>query len=205
MSKATKTILIILLVLTADQVLKIWIKTTFPLSTENNPAIYISNWFQIYFVENAGMAFGMEIFNKLFLTLFRIMAVGFIGYYLWLLLRRDTNMGFIACVALIFVGALGNIIDSVFYGVIFDSSAGQAAQIFPEGGGYAGWFHGKVVDMFYFPLFTFPAWLPFLGGEIFFSPVFNLADSAITVGAILILIFYRQFFKKEEKKQDVDI
>jgi signal peptidase II len=196
MSKGTKAILIVLLVLIADQALKIWIKTNFAL----HDSIRITDWFYIYFIENNGMAFGMEIFNKLFLTLFRIAAVGAIGYYVWLLTHRNANMGFIACVALIFAGALGNIIDSVFYGVIFDQSNGQIAQLFPAGGGYAGWFHGRVVDMFYFPLFTFPGWLPFLGGEVFFSPVFNIADSAISVGAVLILLFYHKNFIKEEKK-----
>jgi signal peptidase II len=194
MSKGTKTLLIILLILVADQVLKIWIKTGFVLGD----GIHITNWFQIHFIENNGMAFGMEIFNKLFLTLFRIVAVGFIGYYLWTLVRRDFNMGFIACVALIFAGAAGNIIDSVFYGVLFESSIGQVAQFLPEAGGYAGWFYGKVVDMFYFPLFTLPDWLPFMGGEIFFSPVFNLADSAISVGAVSLLIFYHKYFKTNE-------
>lgn len=194
MSKAAKTILIILGLLVADQVLKIWIKTHFAL----HDSIRITDWFYIYFIENNGMAFGMEIFNKLFLSLFRIVAVGAIGYYLWQLVRKNANMGFIACVALIFAGALGNIIDSVFYGVIFDHSNGQIAQLFPAGGGYADWFHGRVVDMFYFPLFTFPGWLPVLGGEVFFSPVFNIADSAISVGAVCILIFYHKMFIKEK-------
>ena len=197
MSKGIKATIIILLILIADQVLKIYIKTNFAL----HDSIHVADWFYIYFIENPGMAFGMEIFNKLFLTLFRIVAVSFIGYYLWMLVRKNANMGLIACVALIFAGAMGNIFDSVFYGVIFDHSAGQVAQIFPEGGGYAGWFHGKVVDMFYFPLFTFPDWLPFFGGGIFFSPVFNIADSAITVGAILILLFYHKSFIKEDKKE----
>ena len=146
------------------------------------------------------MAFGIEVIGKLFLSVFRIVSVGFIGYYLYQLIRKNYQFGFIACVSLVLAGAIGNIIDSVFYGVIFDHSFGQVATLFPENGGYAGWLHGKVVDMFYFPLIetTWPDWMPIWGGQefIFFRPIFNLADSAICVGVFLLLIFYRNTLSK---------
>ncbi|MDF9829065.1 signal peptidase II [Parabacteroides sp. PF5-6] len=200
--------LIIILLLLLDQLLKIWIKTHMQL----HESIEITSWFYIYFTENPGMAFGMEVMSKLFLTLFRIVAVIVIGYYLFTLVKKNFKMGYIACIALIFAGAVGNIIDSVFYGVIFDHSYGQVATFMPEGGGYATWLHGKVVDMFYFPLIetTFPDWLPIWGGDefIFFRPIFNLADSAICVGVFLLLLFYRrtlsESLSKEDKKQEVE-
>lgn len=152
------------------------------------------------FYRKSGHGLGIEVIGKLFLSIFRIVAVGFIGYYLYSLVKKNYPFGFIACVSLILAGAIGNIIDSVFYGVIFDHSFGQVATLFPEGGGYAGWLHGKVVDMFYFPLIetTWPDWLPIWGGQefIFFRPIFNLADSAICVGVFLLLLFYRNTFSK---------
>lgn len=170
-------------------------------------SIEITPWFYLCFTENPGMAFGIEVIGKLFLSIFRIVAVGFIGYYLYKLVKENYSFGFIACVALIFAGAIGNIIDSIFYGVIFDHSYGQLATFMPEGGGYETWLHGKVVDMFYFPLIqtTFPEWLPIWGGQefVFFRPIFNLADSAICVGAFLLFIFSRHTlsnsFSKEKK------
>lgn len=169
-------------------------------------------WAQIHFVENEGMAFGLEFggsYGKLALSLFRIVAVGFLIYYIGRLIKYGASFGLLLSFSLILAGALGNIIDSAFYGLIFSESPyhGGLATLFPENGGYAGFLHGKVVDMFYFPLFrgTFPSWLPFWGGEsfLFFKPVFNLADTAITVGVLNILLFQRSFFAaghEEESK-----
>lgn len=186
-------ILVIVLILVVDQASKIWVKTNMSLYE----SIEITSWFKIYFVENNGMAFGMEVIGKLFLSLFRIIAIGFIGYYLYKLVKNDYSKGYIACVSLIWAGAFGNIIDSIFYGEIFSASyQGHVASFVSLGEGYSSWLHGKVVDMLYFPLIegTFPSWFPVWGGEnfIFFSPIFNIADSAITVGIILLLIFYRK-------------
>ena len=187
---------VIFLTLLVDQLSKIWIKTHMQL----HESIEITPWFFIYFTENNGMAFGIEIISKLFLSIFRLVAVVLIGYYLYKIVKENYRIGFIVCISLILAGALGNIIDSVFYGVIFDHSYGQLATFMPEAGGYASWFHGKVVDMLYFPLFSFywPEWMPVVGGEefVFFRPIFNLADSAITVGVVLLLICYRKNLAK---------
>lgn len=164
------------------------------------------SWALIHFVENEGMAFGITLggdHGKLALSLFRIAAVGFLVYYLRLLLRSKVPFGLILSFALILAGAIGNIIDSAFYGLIFTETPyhGGVATMFPEGGGYAGFLHGKVVDMFYFPMFEgfFPQWMPVWGGEHFqfFRPVFNIADAAITTGVLSLLIFFRSFFSSQ--------
>ncbi|MCH5318596.1 MAG: lipoprotein signal peptidase [Paramuribaculum sp.] len=184
--------LVILAVIIIDQVIKIWVKTHFYIGED----FRITDWFQLVFVQNNGMAFGMEMGPKLFLTIFRILAVIALIWVICRVRKRDwASVGFIVCLALITAGALGNIIDCVFYGVIFNDPAPyNVAVMFPEGGGYAPLLQGKVVDMFYFPLFSFywPDWMPFVGGQnfLFFQPVFNFADSAITVGMILMIIFY---------------
>ncbi len=193
---------IILLVLLLDQVIKIWIKTHFTYGEEVK--ILGLDWALLHFVENEGMAFGITLggdYGKLALSLFRIAAVGFLIYYLRLLLRSQVSFGLVIFFGLILAGAIGNIIDSAFYGIIFSETSyhtGEVAQLFPPEGGYAGFLHGNVVDMFYFPIWEgfFPDWLPFWGGEhfIFFRPVFNLADTSITVGVLSLLLFYRSFF-----------
>lgn len=198
--KTYQAILIILAVLIVDQALKIWIKTTMAIGDE----IMITDWFRLHFVENEGMAFGLELggsYGKLFLSLFRIVAVIFIGYILHNLIQSGAKTGLIASASFILAGAIGNILDSTFYGLIFSESMGHVATFLPEGGGYASLFYGRVVDMFYFPLYEgfLPQWLPFWGGDyfIFFRPVFNIADSAITIGVLSIILFQRSFFSED--------
>ncbi len=208
-----KSLIIIFLILLIDQVLKIWIKTNMYIGQEYN---IFGNWFIIHFTENEGMAFGMKFggdYGKLILSLFRIVAVGAIGWYLYKLIKENTDKLYIICMSLIFAGAIGNIIDSAFYGLIFSESYFNIAQIFPADGGYGSFLHGKVVDMFYFPIFTgnYPNWFPIWGGEdfIFFRPVFNVADSSISVGVVLLIIFQKRFFKNPEKEntdtKEVDV
>ena len=181
----------------ADQVIKIAVKTNMQLG---EGIMVFGEWFQIRFIENNGMAFGMELFGKLFLTSFRMVAVGFLIYYLASLLRTAKKpFGYVVCIALVLAGALGNLIDCLFYGEIFSSSYGQVANFVPWGEGYASFMEGRVVDMFYFPLFTWPDWLPLIGGDIFFAPVFNFADACISCSVVALLIFYREIiFKVEE-------
>lgn len=207
MSRFKKSILIIVVILVADQALKIWIKTTMMLGDE---IVVFKNWFILHFVENNGMAFGFEFageYGKMFLTLFRLVAVAGIGWYLFKLAKqKELPFGFIVSISLILAGAIGNIIDSLFYGMIFQDSYGQISAIFPEGGGYSSFLHGRVVDMFYFPLIEsrYPDWFPFIGGNplVFFRPVFNIADSSITIGIFSILIFYRKYFNKVEEETE---
>jgi len=199
-----KAVIIIFLVLLADQVLKIWIKTHMTLGDEIH---MMGNWFIIHFTENEGMAFGMKFggsFGKLILSIFRIIAVVAIGWYLIKISRAKESTGLIISLSLIFAGAMGNIIDSAFYGLIFsESKFHEIAQLFPPGGGYGHFLHGKVVDMLYFPVLrgAYPQWIPIWGGDefIFFRPVFNIADSSITVGVFILIIFQKKLFKKENQ------
>lgn len=203
LSRGKKITLLVVLILVIDQVVKIWIKTNMTIG-ESIPVF--GDWFKIYFIENNGMAFGMQFggtIGKLLLSLFRIVLIGFIIYYIKKLLRKEAPMGVIYGVGLILVGAVGNVVDSMFYGLIFsESTFTQVATFLPEGGGYASFLHGKVVDMLYFPLIdtTLPNWVPIWGGEqfLFFRPIFNIADSCITVGVFYLLLFHRKFFSRED-------
>jgi len=205
MKKALFPVTVIMLVLLVDQILKIWVKTNMYLGQEY---FIFGDWFRLHFTENEGMAFGMTIggdYGKIALSVFRIVAVLFIGYYLFTLLKKKTPKGLLASIALIFSGALGNIIDSVFYGVFFTDSINRVAEIFPQDGGYETWFHGRVVDMLYFPVYQgyLPDWFPFWKETyfIFFRPVFNIADVAITLGVFMIIIFQRSYFREEDKEE----
>ena len=193
-SQAWMAIGITVAILLIDQILKIWVKTHMTL----HEMLTITSWFKICFVENNGMAYGMEVGSKLLLSLFRIILVGFIGVFLFRQFGKNRfKKGFLICVTMIFAGALGIIIDGMFYGLIFNaSSAHYVSYLVPFGEGYAPFLMGKVVAMFYFPLIvtTYPDWVPVWGGQpfVFFSPVFNFADSCISVGVVLLLLFYRK-------------
>ncbi|HNZ81049.1 MAG: lipoprotein signal peptidase [Bacteroidales bacterium] len=199
-SKVWKAFVLIAIILVVDQAVKIYIKTHFQL----HESFRVTNWFYIYFTENSGMAFGWEFFDKIFLTLFRIIAAGLLIWYMvYISRKKQFPTGYVLSIALIIAGALGNVIDCVFYGLIFDHSYGQVAGFFPEGGGYAPIFYGKVVDMLFFPLIntTLPDWLPIWGGRdfLFFRPVFNIADTSITTGILILLIFYRSCLAEDTK------
>ena len=195
-----KIILLIVALLVFDQIVKIWIKTHFML---DQSVTVFPNWFFIRFIENPGAAFGFELggnYGKLILSVFRLLAIGALGYYIFYLYRKKAPAGVLAGFSLIFAGSLGNVLDSAFYGLLFsESTFTSVATFLPEGGGYAGFLHGKVVDMLFFPIVegVFPSWIPGVGGEpfLFFSPIFNFADSYITVGVIYLLLFQRKYFK----------
>lgn len=206
LSRTAKSILVVILVLLIDQITKIIVKTTMILGD----SIHVfDDWFIIHFTENPGMAFGWEFggeFGKMALSIFRIIAIIAIAWYIRDLSRKKAPAGLIVSLSLILAGALGNIIDSAFYGMIFSDSYGKAAAFMPEEGGYATFLHGKVVDMLYFPIIKghYPSWFPFWANEqfIFFRPVFNIADSAITVGVFSIILFQRRYFTENPDQKD---
>lgn len=214
--KLRHVILIIALIILGDQALKIWIKTHYATGDTNITGI---SWFRLHFIENPGMAWGWKFGNetgKMVLTLFRLIAVIFGTWYLSRIVKQQYTKGFIVCAALIYAGALGNLIDSMFYGMIFDKGLHYDPTIkdyvgyFPEvakfasNGGYSSFLHGSVVDMLYFPIINshFPSWVPFVGGDRFefFSPIFNLADASISVGVITLLVFQKRFFKRQHEE-----
>lgn len=206
--KGVLALIIIFSVIILDQAMKIWVKTSFYLGESRE----ITSWFQLHFIENNGMAFGWEIGSKILLTSIRIIVTALVCIYIWRI-RRTAGLrtGYIVCLALIVAGAAGNIIDCAFYGLIFNNPMPpEVATLFPDGGGYGSFLQGRVVDMLYFPIaqWDWPGWMPFVGGQhfLFFQPVFNIADAAISVGIIALLLFYRKEFNtsagkaKEDKK-----
>jgi signal peptidase II len=201
--KLRSAVLIVLLIIVMDQALKVWIKTTFPFGHVMD--IMGFRWAKLYFIENEGMAWGWKFggtVGKMALTLFRLGAVIFGTWYLAKVVRQKYSKGFIVCACLIYAGALGNLIDSMFYGMLFShSDYATVASMFPPDGGYAGFLHGRVVDMLYFPIVhtRLPDWIPLVGGNDFefFSPIFNIADAAISTGVITLLVFQKRFFHRE--------
>jgi signal peptidase II len=206
--KSRTVVLVILAIIIADQALKFWVKTHM-LYHEQIPVI--GSWFRLFFIENEGMAWGWKFggeWGKLALTLFRLVAVIFGVFYIANIVKKNYHPGFIICAAMIFAGALGNLIDSLFYGLMFSASdvGMPLATIFPPGGGYAGFLHGRVVDMLYMPIIEdklLPGWVPLYGGErfTFFSPIFNIADASISIGVMVLLIFQKKFFKKHPHEE----
>jgi signal peptidase II len=206
-----KALWLILIVLVLDQCSKLYIKLHYPLTLYGSDAIVDWGWFRLIFIENKGMAWGTKISDflpfisedtgKLLLSIFRLGAVSVIGYWLWDALKKKQHKLLLIAGSLIFAGAIGNIIDSLFYGLLFSDSYGQIAQFLPDEGGYAPLFFGHVVDMLQFPMFTWvwPEWLPWIGGNsfTFFEPVFNLADTAISTGVGIVLVFNKKIFPKD--------
>ena len=201
---------IVVAILLIDQAIKIWVKTSLSL----HESIHVTDWFYITFIENLGMAFGMQLGSKIVLSLFRVVAIAALTYFIWKEIHRKVRTGYIVCLAMVLAGAIGNLLDSMFYGLIFNESSPYYVSYFvPFGTGYAPFLMGKVVDMFYFPLIEteWPLWMPFVGGEhfVFFSPVFNFADASISVSVVLLLLFYREEISrlsiKEKPKEIQDI
>ena len=196
-TKGRMATLIVVAILLIDQAIKIWVKTSMSL----HESIHVTDWFYITFIENNGMAFGMQLGSKIVLSLFRVVAIIALGYYIWLQVRKQARTGYIVCLSMVLAGAAGNLIDCLFYGLVFNASSPYYLSYFvPFGTGYAPFLMGKVVDMFYFPLIEteWPLWMPFVGGDhfVFFSPVFNFADASISVSVVLLLLFYREEISK---------
>ena len=203
LSRGWLATLIVVAAILIDQLIKVWVKTNMML----HESIRVFDWFYISFIENNGMAYGMQIGSKLALSLFRVAAIGLLAYYVWLQVKKKARMGYIVCLSMVLAGALGNLIDSMFYGLVFSASSPFFTSYFVDfGTGYAPFLMGKVVDMFYFPLIvtTWPDWVPMWGGEefIFFSPVFNYADANISVGVVLLLLFYRKEISEISLKRE---
>ena len=200
-------VILVTVILLIDQVIKIWVKTSMCL----HESIRITSWFYINYIENMGMAFGMQIGSKIILSLFRVVAIAVLAYYIWLQVKKHARTTYVLCLSMILAGAIGNLIDCMFYGLCFAGSSEFYTSYFvPFGTGYAPFLMGKVVDMFYFPLIEteWPDWMPLVGGDhfIFFSPVFNFADASISVGVVLLLLFFRKeiseiSLKRVEKKE----
>lgn len=204
-TKGRLATLIIVAILLIDQAIKIWVKTSMTL----HESIRVTDWFYITFIENMGMAFGMQLGSKIVLSLFRVVAIGVLGYYIWQQVKRNARTGYIVCLSLVLAGAAGNLIDCMFYGMMFnESSPYYLSYLVDFGTGYAPFLMGKVVDMFYFPLIEteWPTWMPFVGGEhfVFFSPVFNFADASISVSVVLLLLFYREEISKISLKKETN-
>ena len=202
-TKGRLAALITVAILLVDQIIKIWVKTSMPL----HDSIHITDWFYITFIENMGMAFGMQLGSKIILSLFRVAAICFLGYYIWKQVKQNARTGYIVCLSMVLAGAAGNLIDCMLYGLIFNESSPNYVSYFvPFGTGYAPFLMGKVVDMFYFPLIEteWPTWVPMVGGDhfVFFSPVFNFADASISVSVVLLLLFYREEISKISVKKE---
>ena len=193
LTKGRLATILVVAILLIDQAIKLWVKTSMHL----HESIHVFDWFYISFIENNGMAYGMQLGSKLVLSLFRVVAISVLAYYLWQQVRKQVRWGYIVCLSMILAGATGNLIDCMFYGLCFDASTPyNVASFVGFGQGYAPFLMGKVVDMFYFPLIvtTWPDWVPWWGGDefIFFSPVFNFADASISVGVVALLLFFRK-------------
>ena len=203
LSRGWLATLVVVAAILIDQLIKVWVKTNMML----HESIRIFDWFYISFIENNGMAYGMQIGSKLALSMFRVVAIGVLAYYVWLQVKKKARKGYIVCLSMVLAGALGNLIDSMFYGLVVSASSPFLTSYFVDfGTGYAPFLMGKVVDMFYVPLIvtTWPEWVPMWGGEefIFFSPVFNYADANISVGVVLLLLFYRKEISEISLKRE---